>query len=455
MRRVLLLAFVACGDDRVVVEPVEPLSGTRIKLERWLYEDGTTHVDASGFFDVRLSTRCTPRAWGDDVVRCVPVAGEALYTDADCTSVVGVAALVSPDPTHVPDANVSHFIGYDWVDNRPRPSRLYPAGDAATAITAYYSWRDGTCAGPFGAPSGAAYYAVGAAIPPTTMPALEEVELGSGRLALRVLTSTDGLRVPVGIRDRELEVACRSAARDDGAVCEPIGAREPDGWFSDASCQLPLVLVDVSEVPPAVVRTRDEAGCQSYAALGSEIATPTYFGNTSGCTRVDPGSGWRTFTLGEPVTLPLLDRAVVDTGARRLAPALLTDTSDPSLQFAGEQLVDRALRAECRRELDGDVATCVPATYTTAFTLYEPGCVIPIAVTEVAAPTCSPVVFARSFALDAGVTWHAIGEPIRTTLHVNDGSCSPYTPRAGTALHGVGPALPDDAFLRGLKYGER
>ena len=26
---------------------------------------------------------------------------------------------------HVPDANVSHFIGYDWVDGRPRPSRLY------------------------------------------------------------------------------------------------------------------------------------------------------------------------------------------------------------------------------------------------------------------------------------------------------------------------------------------
>jgi hypothetical protein len=452
---IVLALVAACGDDRVVLESIDAVSGSRIKLERWLYEDGTTHVDASGFYDVRLSTRCTARTWSDDMLRCVPVAGEALYTDADCTMLIGVAALVTPDPEHVSDTNVSHFIGYDWIDGEPRPTRLYTAGDPTTAPATYYSRRDGMCEGPFSAP-GAEFYEIASELAPTVMPVLEEVELGAGRLGLSVLTTTDGLSIPLGLRDRALDVGCRPAAHGDGVVCEPFDVGFLEAWYADAECTAPVILVFGDDPAPSLVRTTDAAGCSAYAEPGPEISTPLYYASTGGCVRSDPGTGWRRLTLGSPVELPSLELEIADAGSRRLAPLTLTDASDPALRFTGERLLDRAIRAECVREQTGDVARCIPAATVSAFTLYESGCAIPVEVAEVPARSCGgALAFARKPMFDVPPTWHAIGEPVRRQLHSNNGSCSVYVPAAGRELHVIGPALPDDTFVRALKYGER
>jgi hypothetical protein len=451
----LVVVVAACGDNPEVIESIDAVSGARIKLERWLYEDGTTHVDPSGFYDIRLSTRCTARTWGDDLLRCVPVAGEALYTDASCTTVVGMAGLVTPDPEHVSDSNVSHFIGYDWIAGEPRPTRLYSAGDPnpTTPVSTYYSRRNGQCQGPFGAPGGD-FYAITSELAPTIMPVLEEAELGADRLGLRVLTTTDGLRVPIGLHDRALDMACNPAAHGESVVCEPSDAAYPTDWFEDAECTAPVILVFEGDPMPQLVRTIDEGGCPIYAPLGDDISTPLYYASAGGCVRSDPGMGFHRLRVGAAVDLPLLDREVVDAQTRRLAEMTLTDAIDPTLRFTSDRLLDRAIRAECRREQNGDVAQCIPAVTTYGFTLYESGCTIPVPVVELPQRTCTPITFARMSPFEAP-TWHAIGDPVRRQLHSNNGSCSPYVSPSGRELRALGPALPDDTFVHALKYGER
>ena len=170
--------------------------------------------------------------------------------------------------------------------------------------------------------------------------------------------------------------------------------------------------------------------------------------------RSDPGSGFQRFSVGAPVDLPLLDREVEDAQTRRLAEMTLTDASDPTLRFGSDRLLDRAIRAECKRELTGNVAQCIPAVTTYGYTLYESGCTVPVQVVELPQRTCTTVAFARMSPFETP-TWHAIGDPVRRQLHSNNGSCSPYITAPGRELRALGPALPDDTFVRALKYGER
>lgn len=455
-RSLLLIVLAGCGDAGTVVVQIEAVSGERIKLEKFLYADGTREVDASGFFDTRLHTRCTARTWADGIVRCVPVAGDAIFTDATCTTAVGVAAHLSGGPANPVDANwVTHFIGYDVVDGITLPARLYSAGAQTDPVAQYFARQDGMCVGPLSAPVDTTFYSLANEIDPTAMPVFEQTELGTGRLALRMLGTIDGMRVPFELYDRELDMPCTPMLRTDGVRCEPYDAFEPT-WFLDSLCSTPVVVVEADEPLPPLTRFADNIGCASYAPTAAEVTAPLYRRFGSACIRTSTSGGQRAFTLGDPVVLPALAHTIEDDHDRRLAHVTLQDGEDRELRFPGTRLYDRAIRGECRREVTGDSARCIPAVTRFATTAYRGNCSVPVQVVELPARTCVPIEFATTIVDGSTPTLHAIGNRVDELLSwPSEEGCVPFAPTHGHVAHYVGPALPPETFMSALRYGER
>lgn len=446
---ILLVVVAACGDDRVVLESIDSVSGTRIKLEKYIYEDGTGQVDHAGFYDTRLHTRCTPRVWADGVLRCVPVAADALYTDAACSTAIGVGTTLHGGSLDLTWA--THFIGYDRVDGESVPIRLYRAGEPTDAIGSYYERRDGECIGPLTAPGGT-YYELSEELASTAMAELTKVEAGTGRLVLEMLSTLDGMRVATGLRDRLLDGPCTPTEHPGGARCEPEGVPQPSR-FSDSACTAPALVFDVDAPAPRFASVVGEDGCASYASVGGEITGAVYQRVGEACVRQTLGGSLRALVLGDTIEVPSFERTIDETDAGRLSSVTLRDTEDLDLRFTAPALVDRAIRADCRRELVGEIMRCIPATTRPASTLYD-ACVVPVAVVELPARTCMPIAFATLAAIDgSGTALHVIGDRVPRTL--TDSACVPYTPQPGMVLHVIGPALPPETFMSAVKYGER
>ena len=449
----LLLLATACGDARIVLPRIDPVSGSRLKLEKFLYEDGTRQVDSSAFYDTRLHALCTPRVWADGVLRCVPVAADALFIDNTCTAALGVSAALHGSAVDL--EFVTHFIGYDWVNGEPVPSRLYSAGDPTTAVDSYYELRDGVCTGPLFAPFEVPFYKLLDELSGLRMPQLEQVEVGTGRLALQLLTTTDGLRVPVGLRDRDLDAPCVAGTRPDGDVCEPTNAVNAT-WYADLDCTVPAVVVDADSPAPAVARREDPDGCPSYAPVAGEVTGPVFRRDGAACVQTTIDTSQRVLALGESLELPRLDRTLDGATSRRLAGVILHDEADPALRFSSDGLVDRAIRDDCRRELVGDTYRCMPARTRPGFTLSTDNCTIPVPVVALPARTCGTVAFATLPGLDGAPAIHAIGDRVTVPLSILRGdTCVPYEVPPDVTLHGLGPALPPETFASALSYGER
>src|SRR5215212_4982541 len=90
----LAVTCVACGDNEVRERPFDAASGTRLRVERYLFDDGTTLPAATGFFDAELHVRCTPQPWLDGTTRCVPEAEDALFLDSACATAFGRGMLI-------------------------------------------------------------------------------------------------------------------------------------------------------------------------------------------------------------------------------------------------------------------------------------------------------------------------------------------------------------------------
>src|SRR5258706_15581040 len=80
----------ACGDNIPPEDILASVSGSRIVLQVYGYDDGARQVDTSVLYDLRLHSRCNAQPWADGVVRCVPEADDAVYTDAACTTLIGL-----------------------------------------------------------------------------------------------------------------------------------------------------------------------------------------------------------------------------------------------------------------------------------------------------------------------------------------------------------------------------
>ena len=442
MRRALLvLALAACGDEIRVDTTLEPQSGTRLKLERYRFEDGTEQVEPHSFYDVEMHARCAPQRYVDGTTRCVPFAEDALYIDAACATAVGRA-------TNAPLAEPTHFVGHDRVGDELLPAVVYSAGQPRDVVTEYYEWHDGTCEGPFPTPAELTYYTLGTSFNPAVM---REASVGGEHVAARMQVTDDGLRLPIELEDRARGAACRPEMRADGrVVCAPTTA-VTTMLYGDATCATPVVAVDAGATAPAVAARLDPTGCTTYHAVGAPYTGALYEARGETCARVASG-GLQGYEVGAQLDLPILERTVEDDPRRRLQRVTL---GDGDFIVLDDRLYDSAMRADCKREVVAHTARCLPETMAPLLWRFQRGCLLDMLVAEVPRVSCAPVVIAAR-PTEEGSELHLIGAPVTAPVFdASTGICRAYTAPAGHTLNAVGPALGADAFVRGVRYGER
>jgi len=446
-RRIAVLAGAAwlgcvagCGDNRHPADLFTAVSGTRLALQKYRYDDGTEQAVATEFFDTANHTRCTPQAWPDGALRCVPVADDAVYVDPACTMAIGLGRTI---------AKPSYFIRYDVSQTGRAPAQLFRAGGSTAAISQYYERGGDACQGPIAVPADVrTSFELGDELDGGALVALhDDDELGDSVLGLRLRTTDDGLRVPLGLRDRALDVACVPRRQGDGSVgCEPSGAA-PAAYFRDPGCSEPVV---AAAAPPAIALVIEPSSCASYRGVGREVAPPVYRRDGDACSAVAAPADGRLFAVAAPIELPALGRALEIVPGRRLERIIL---DHDALRFVQDRLFDTETGAECERRAFRDATRCIPASAIPAITLFMAGCTVQVRVAEIPQRTCQPQAFAttaRPFQL------HAVGEPTTEPLFALVGdACTPYASPAGLALHTLGPALDPASFMAAIYYGER
>jgi hypothetical protein len=449
VRDAALFAVVAvaagCGDNLARPDVYAAVSGERLALQWYGYTDGTRQPEASEFYDTDLHTRCTPQVWADDVVRCVPVADDVAFADAACTDLIGRAVTID-EPVY--------FVGHDEVADIRRPVSVYRAGEERAPVGQYFQKQGGVCLGPYVDRADAMAYELLDEIGGAGLVALHEDEVGDGRLALRIRTSDDGMRVPFGLHDRELDVACTPSARPDGSArCEPDSATTVN-YYGDPACDQPVVIVPGAAAAPRIARVIEPSGCASFRAIGAEVATPLYQRDGETCLAVGVFPGFRVYAVDGAVELPALGRAVEVVAGRRLQRIVLTDGE---LRFFDPRLFDTATRVECRRQGVREATRCLPAAVAPVMRLYTSTCAIAAPVAELSPRLCERPGFATALAPGTGdLEIRAIGDPVAEPRYQRSfEQCLPYAPPPGAVLHALGPPIDLTAFPGAIYFGER
>jgi hypothetical protein len=441
-RRLAVLAMcAACGDDRHRVDDlITAVSGSRLAVQKYRYDDGTELAVASEAYDTQLHVRCRPQRWIDDALRCVPAVDDAVYVDAACTALVGLGRTITR-PTH--------FLAYDNRATGAVPARVFRAGAATTRSMQQYAIVDGACVGPTPVPPEImSFFELGDELDGSALVEFHDGDLGGGRLALQVRETEDGLRLPIGLRDRALDVACAPRLQGDGGVaCEPSAA-SPAAYFRDAACSEPVVAAGATEVP-TIARVVELSGCARYYSVGRELSPPVYRRDGEACSPVVAPVEGRLFSVEAAIELPAIERSREDVRDRRLQRRVL---DHDGLRFLDDRLFDTLTGAECTPRTLRDGIRCLPASVA-AIGLFDAGCTTPVRVAELPQRMCERIAFAttnRPFEL------HGVGEPPSSPLFRRDpDGCKPYTGPAGTELRLLGPALDLTTFVSGIYFGER
>jgi hypothetical protein len=321
-------------------------------------------------------------------------------------------------------------------------------------VAEHYELRDGACTGPSPSPEEPIrYFAVGDELDGASLVPIRDVERGDGRLGVRLRESDDGARVPLGLRDRELGVACSPArGADAGVRCAPAGAA-PASYFRDPACREPVAAVGPDAPVPAIAAVAEPSGCTGYRAIAGELPVGAlYRRDGAACVPTPAPAGARLFATGAAIELAPLEREVEEAPGRRLQRVTI---ATGGLRFLDDRLFDTATRADCRRQQVGEVPRCIPEAVAPARTLFAPGCTIEVHVAEVPQPTCEPVAFATA-PIDGSLEIRALGDrPQGPLSRRENGQCLPYPSAAEASLRALGPPIDPAAFVGAVYYGAR
>jgi hypothetical protein len=421
-------------------------------LERYVYPDGADEVAPGRFFDTARDEHCAPAMWSDGQTICTPDAGEVVYTDADCTAMIGRVGEAERPRRYV-------LRTYTLRDGE-HPSKLFDAGDHVTAPAQIWRMSAGSCVGPQPPAVRDRFYAVGAEVARDELVRLRyATSTEPSRLTVVSLVSDDGLHAPSELRDRTLDVPCDlDLTASGGAIaCIPHDAREAL-YYADAACRVAELDIAYDHDGPSVAWTRDAAtGCTSYRALGP-IATwgPVFRMIAGRCQQVsapDDAALVRAADPFEPVTLARTREARDD---RRL---LAIHVADGALDVRDPRLYDTALHTEClRTQLAPSDVRCVPITDTRVAMMYaDTACASPVYLALVDTRACAPRAAYARYADSDLTTLHAIGAPHTTPVYmISTGEpCAPYRPLEEQALYDVGPAVAIDQLARATLQADR
>ncbi|HEX7843185.1 MAG TPA: hypothetical protein VF469_37195 [Kofleriaceae bacterium] len=436
----LAIACAGCGDNLTrPADPLAPVSGARLALQKYRYDDGTEQAVATEFYDTELHVRCTPQPWPDAAVRCVPSVDDAEYTDPACTALVGLGRTITK-PTH--------FVARDAATGAM--THVWRAGAAIAPIAQTYAIAGGACVGPTPVPAGLiSFFAVGDEVDATALVAFHTAEIDDDRLGVQLRETDDGLRVPSGLRDRALDAACTATVQGDGSVvCEPAGAATAS-WFRDPGCSEPVVAAGASA--PAIARFIEPSGCASYHRVGPEVTSPVYRRDGDACTPVDASALGQLFAVGEPIELPVLGRVLEGAPGRRLQRIFL---GHGALRVPDDRLFDTALGLDCKPRALRDTVRCLPASAIAATTLFsDSGCTTQIRVAELPRHSCERPAFATA---NRPFQVRAIGEVATSPVfQAVGGTCQPYTGAPSNELRALGAPIDLTTFPSAIYFGER
>lgn len=439
----VMVAAIACGDGGPAPEEVVATSGSRLALSWYRFADGTEQPEPSLLYDRALHTACAPTPWIDGVVRCVPIAAAAEFVDAACSTRLGVVTA---------DAEPTHFLAYERIDDEAQPRAVLVAGAEVTPPTTMFRRIDGACVGPLGVDRAARYYEVGAELAADALLPVREETRDGGRLALVEQVADDGLRAPIGLRDVALEVACEpTPGAEDRVVCAPVDAVTA-AHSSDPTCASPAVVVD-DEVVPRHARLVGADGCDEFFAVAAPLATPMYQRVGDACRAVALAPGARAFSVGAPIDLPTLTREVAAAPGRRLRPIVLGTDEHRLFDL---RLHDSAIAGDCVRQAFADgVTRCIPADVAPMQWRFTATCVVAVAVAEVPARSCRRPAFAVG-TTERGLEVRAIGDAVTEPLYrwVDD-QCRADVATPGRVVHRLGPPIDPEAFSPAILYGAR
>lgn len=440
----LALALVACGDNGTPRDPLfTGVSGSRIKLQWYLYQDGARQLETAAYYDTQLHARCEPKVWLDGVTRCTPVAGATVFRDAACTMELGRAMSVR---TPV------YFIGHDRTDGALVAARLLRAGPRLEAPpTEFFERRDGACVS-IVEPETVAYHAIEREDDFTRLAEVWTEMIEGTQLGLRVLASVEGLAAPIGFHDPVLGVDCRPGTLADGApACVPTEHVAPT-HFADVDCEEPVV---VAPARPRVLEVGDSNGCPGYHASGPAYDGPLLFRRgAAGCERAVLADGERAYRVGAPLSLVPVERTLEDAGRRLRRVAVHAG----DLHVLDDHLFDTATRSDCRSYGNGELAVCVPTSTVAATRLYaNDQCGREVLVADLPRVQCTRSAFAVADDIGQGLTIHAIGHPYGGPLYALDaaGQCRLRTPPPDVVAYALGPPIPPTTFVPGVVYSER
>lgn len=436
--RVLLIALLlaACGDNTTPSEPLfVGVSGSRIKLQWYLYQDGSRELETAAFYDARLHTRCSAEPWNDGISRCTPLGETTVFEDGACTMEVG----------RTTDARTpQYFRREEQVAGARRIARVVRAGRMrAERPAAFFALRDGACTA-IAEPETIYYWDVGVDV--TDLAEVWPETVGDARLGLVTLASVEGLSAPLGFHDQALGIPCRPATLPDGAAaCVPTSAPRADA-FADPYCEVPLVVAD--EPPPAIQQDGID-GCATYHAAGEAVVGSVYRRVGAACLLAGPRI--TAYRVGPALALAPITRVREPARGTRLQRITVTADGQRTID---PRLYDTATRGECHSFGNGELAMCIPASALAGSRAYaNPTCTREVLVADVPQRQCER----STFAIVDEMSVHQIGNATSDPLFTYDDTfgCRARPPAVNALTHALGPPVPPETFVAGVVFSER
>ncbi|MGE5184432.1 MAG: hypothetical protein ACM31C_20320 [Acidobacteriota bacterium] len=437
-------------------------SGTRLKITYWAFADGTRAWNQ--FYDAQRRENCyLSGPWTDGNYYCTPTQTSSIaWSDAGCTTKI---AMVYNDPT-CPQPAPPYALDYTSTACTFSYSHLYNRGSQLGISQYYYQNSDGTCGGPYSAPS-YSFYALG----PEVVPAASLVKLTigspttSGTLGERFVTSADGLSFPWTTHDALLGADCYAAAYDasgTSAVCLPDAGYA--GYNHDSACTVPELSVSKTCTAPHYAEYFPQTACPSdppkYFTVGSQVASsPLYYASGTQCTATTADTSSNYFTTAQTIQLSSLARAPDALVGHRIQ--LIHDTTPEGLRLRDYALYDSQLGGECYVIATPDGSSrCLTfgASISSGTFFKDAGCTQGIDLASVyigpSACTAPPAPkYANKFVTPppGSCTYsyeiHTVTGAYTAPVYVNNGSCVGYSQSANEVkLYSVGPAMDPSAF---------